>query len=118
MAQIETKYNCEACNYKCIYPAHWKQHIESEKHKNNGIRKTRSDKVLEPKCKHCEYTTNNLTCMKVHCLTQHSSKEERKKEFKYFCDKCDFGTYADILFTRHCETQKHTQQNQHLSPAK
>ena len=53
------------------------------------------------------YTTNNLTCMKVHCLTQHSSKEERKKEFKYFCDKCDFGTYADILFTRHCETNKH-----------
>jgi hypothetical protein len=32
------KYNCELCNYKCIYPAHWKQHIESEKHKNNGKR--------------------------------------------------------------------------------
>ena len=30
----ETKYNCQVCNYKCIYPAHWKQHIESEKHKN------------------------------------------------------------------------------------
>ena len=78
----ETKYQCEVCNYKCIYPAHWKQHINSEKHKNNGKRKTRSDKVLEPKCKHCEYKTNNLTCMKVHCLTQHSNKEERKKEFK------------------------------------
>jgi hypothetical protein len=67
MEQIDTKYNCETCNYKCIYPAHWKQHIESEKHKNNGIRKTRCDKVLEPKCKHCDYTTKNLTCMKVHC---------------------------------------------------
>ena len=105
--EIEAKYYCECCNYKCIYPAHWKQHIDSEKHKNNGKRKTRSDKVLEPKCKHCEYTTNNLTCMKVHCLTHHSTKEDRKKEFKYYCDKCDFGTYAEILFTRHCETKKH-----------
>ena len=35
------------------------------------------------------------------------TKEDRKKEFKYYCDKCDFGTYAEILFTRHCETKKH-----------
>jgi len=77
--ESETKYNCLVCNYKCIYPAHWKQPIESEKHKNNGKRKTRSDKVLEPKCKHCKYKTNNLTCMKVHCLTQHSNKEEKKR---------------------------------------
>jgi len=105
----EIKYNCECCNYKCLYPAHWKQHIESEKHKNQGKRKTRSDKVLEPKCKHCEYKTNNLTCMKVHNLTQHSSKEDRKINFKYYCDKCDFGTYADILFTRHNETKKHNE---------
>ena len=47
--------------------------------------------------------------MKVHCLTNHSSSEERKKEFKYYCEKCDFGTYAEILFTRHCETKKHIQ---------
>ena len=60
------KYYCECCNYQCLYPAHWKQHIESEKHKNQGKRKTRSDKVLEPKCKYCDYTTNNLTCMKIY----------------------------------------------------
>ena len=54
--EINTKYNCDLCKYKCIYPAHWKQHIESEKHTNNGKRKTRSDKVLEPKCKSVSYT--------------------------------------------------------------
>jgi len=27
----------------------------------------------------------------------------------YYCDKCDFGTYAEILFTRHCETKKHNE---------
>ena len=32
-------YHCECCNYKCIYPSHWKQHLECEKHKNNGKRK-------------------------------------------------------------------------------
>jgi hypothetical protein len=29
--EAEIKYNCEVCNYKCIYPAHLKQHIISEK---------------------------------------------------------------------------------------
>ena len=52
MEKTINKYNCDICNYNCIYPSHWKQHIESERHKNNGIRKPRSDKVLEPKCKH------------------------------------------------------------------
>ena len=105
--ETKTKYYCECCNYNCLYPAHWKQHIESEKHKNQGKRKPRSDKILEPKCKICNYITNNLTCMRVHILTNHSTNEERKKEFKYYCEKCDFGTFAEILFTRHNETKKH-----------
>ena len=25
----------------------------------------------------------------------------------FYCDKCDFGTFAEILFTRHLETKKH-----------
>ena len=57
MIEKEHTYYCECCNYKCMYPAHWKQHLECEKHKNNGIRKTRSDKVFEPNCKLCDYTT-------------------------------------------------------------
>jgi ribosomal protein L35 len=45
--------------------------------------------------------------MKTHILTHHSTKEERKNNMKYYCDKCDFGTNAEILFKRHLETQKH-----------
>jgi hypothetical protein len=45
--------------------------------------------------------------MKTHKLTKHSSKEEQKNGFKYYCDKCEFGTFGDILFTRHLETKKH-----------
>ena len=45
--------------------------------------------------------------MKTHQLTKHATTEERSKEFKFYCDKCDFGTFAEILFTRHLETKKH-----------
>jgi hypothetical protein len=101
----ETKYYCECCNYKCIYPAHWKQHLECEKHKNNGKRKTRSDKVLEPKCKLCDYTTTRTTNMKLHYLNNHANKEERKNGFKYYCEECDFGNFSKGLFKLHMDTK-------------
>lgn len=104
---VETKFYCQQCDYKCIYPAHWKQHIESDKHMNGGKRKPRCDKILQPKCELCSFETNNLTNMTTHKLTKHSSKEERKIGFKFYCEKCDFGTFAQILFTRHLETKKH-----------
>ena len=101
------KYCCEICNYKCKYQAHWKQHLDSDKHNNNGKRKTRCDKLLEPKCNLCSFTTNNLTNMKVHKLTKHSTVEDRQTEFKFYCLKCDFGTFAEILYNRHLTTNKH-----------
>jgi len=107
--ETETKYHCECCNYKCIYPAHWKQHVDSEKHKNNGKRKTRSDKVLEPKCKFCDYTTTRTTNMKLHYLNNHANKEDRKKEFKYYCEECDFGNFTKGLFNLHMQTKHNTQ---------
>ncbi len=101
----ETKYICDVCNYKCIYQSHWKQHIESDKHKNNGIRKPRSDKVLEPKCRLCDYKTNRTINMKLHYLNNHANKEERKKEFKYYCEECDFGNFSKSLFKLHMEVK-------------
>ena len=101
-----SKYNCPVCNYSCNYESHWKQHLESNKHKNNGIQ-TRSDKILENKCKFCPFESDKLTNMNTHTLTKHSTPEERKKKFTYYCDKCDFGTYTEILFKRHTETKKH-----------
>ena len=68
--------------------------------KFNGIcditRKTRSDKILEPKCKLCSFETNNNANMLVHVLTKHSTPERRKKEFKFYCEKCDFGTFTQL----------------------
>jgi ribosomal protein L35 len=100
------KYNCEECNYRCKYESLWKQHMSSKKHQNQD-RKQRSDKVLVEQCSMCSFIANNLTNMKVHRLTKHSKPEERKNEFKFYCDKCDFGTFVEILFSRHLETKKH-----------
>jgi hypothetical protein len=104
---LDAKFYCPDCDYKCLYPAHWKQHTESKKHKNKGVKGPRSDKILEPKCELCHFTTNNLTNMKTHKLTKHLSIEQRKSDFKYYCEKCDFGTFGEILYNRHLETKKH-----------
>ena len=99
--ETEYKYHCNLCNYHCIYPAHWKQHIDSEKHKNEGQRKVRSDKVFEPKCSLCDYTTTRTTNMKLHYLNHHANKQERKNKFKYYCEVCDFGHFTKGLYNLH-----------------
>jgi ribosomal protein L35 len=103
---MEKKYNCEKCQYKCNYLSEWNEHLLSKKHTGEK-RKPRNDKILEEQCKFCHYKSNKTTNMKLHILTHHSTKEEKKKECKFYCEKCDFGCFADILFKRHLETQKH-----------
>ena len=34
-----------------------------------------------------------------------TNKEERKKEFKYYCELCDFGNFSKGLFKLHMETK-------------
>jgi len=70
-------------------------------------KKKRSDKSLEEQRKFCDYKPTKTTNMKLHYLNKHTPKEERQKEFKFYCDKCDFGCFVNILFQRHLETQKH-----------
>jgi hypothetical protein len=51
------------------------------------------------------------TTLKQHILSKHSSIDEKKKEFKYYCEKCDFGAFAKKLYDQHCKTIKHKQKN-------
>jgi ribosomal protein L35 len=103
---METKYNCEKCQYKCNYISEWNEHLTCKKHTGEK-RKERCDKILVEKCTFCDYKSTKTSNMKLHILTHHSTKEDRKKEMKHYCDNCDFGTNATILFQRHLETQKH-----------
>lgn len=100
------KYKCMTCNFSCEYLAHWNEHLETKKHKNNGKR-VRGDGPKNTLCDICNYNASCNKNLKLHKLLRHGTPDERKKELKYYCDKCDFGTEIKILFERHLETEKH-----------
>lgn len=101
------KYKCDICTYECEYESQWKQHIETIKHINNGIkiRKITRNK----KCEICDYEAKNYSAIRNHYLSKHGTKEERKKEYPYYCVNCDSGTYTKCIFTKHCNSIKHKQ---------
>ena len=101
-----TSFNCEKCNLIFEFKSKYDKHLTSKKH--TGIpRKERTDKTYNPKCYKCNFESSNHTNMKVHLLTKHGTPEKRREEFTYYCDKCDFGTFTEILFMRHTDTLKH-----------
>lgn len=100
------KFVCEKCNYKCKFESHWNNHINTELHKT-GQRKIRSD-LKEPfKCDKCDYKTKNITTLKQHKLNEHSTIEEREKEFKFYCKICDLGSFSKDIFENHNKSEKH-----------
>lgn len=104
--EIKYKYVCDKCDYKCRFDCEWKKHCETTLHKT-GERKKKDNYKQPEKCKHCNYLTKNNFLMKKHVLNEHSTKDEKKKEFKYYCENCDFGTYSKDTFEVHKNTNKH-----------
>ena len=102
------KFICEKCNYKCKFESEWLKHCNTEIHKT-GIRKKiiRKNHKQAEKCIKCDYLTKNTFLMKKHRLNEHSTKEEREKEFKYYCTYCDFGTFSKDTLATHNNTNKH-----------
>ena len=45
--------------------------------------------------------------MNLHYLNKHATKEERQTGFTFYCDKCDFGCFVEVLYMRHIETKIH-----------
>ena len=102
----EFKYNCINCNYSCNENSKWEKHINTVKHLT-GHKKIRSDCKAPNKCLICKYETKNNIIFKQHNLNYHSNKEEREKEYNYYCKLCDFGTFYKNLFEKHNLTEKH-----------
>lgn len=100
------KYECEKCNFKTNIKSRWESHIRTELH-ITGTRKKRSDCKEPLQCDRCEYKTKNKTLLIQHKLNEHASIEERKKEFRYYCENCDYGTFSIDLYNRHIQTDKH-----------
>lgn len=100
------KHHCSQCDFSCDYNSSWEKHIATELHQT-GTRKKRND-IKDPyKCEHCEYQTKNVMTFKKHKLNAHSNKETRRKEFKFYCDYCDLGTFSKDTFNSHNDSQKH-----------
>jgi hypothetical protein len=106
MEEIKYKYNCEKCDYQCRFDCEWKKHCETTLHKT-GKRKKKENYKQSEKCNNCGYNTKNNFLMKKHVLNEHSTKEEREKEFKYYCKSCDFGTFSKDTYEVHTNTNKH-----------
>ena len=103
---VKYKYTCKQCKFNTNYESQWLKHTNTTKHKT-GKRKTRSDKIGPIKCTLCKHVSLNNANMKIHVLNNHSSKEERKKGFKYYCKYCDYGSFAKTSYNTHINTKKH-----------
>ena len=97
------KYKCENCKFYCNEISKWEKHIETEKHKTGK----RADYKGEYKCDKCQYENKNVFAFKQHILNNHSSIEEKKKEYTYFCDLCGFGTFSENSLNIHNNSKKH-----------
>ncbi|ARF12267.1 hypothetical protein Klosneuvirus_4_82 [Klosneuvirus KNV1] len=100
------KYKCEKCNFASNYKSALNKHYTTELHKT-GKRKTRSDTIEPHTCNKCNYKNKNIIAYKKHMLNEHSNKETREKEFKYYCKYCDIGTFSKDTYNEHLETDKH-----------
>ena len=104
------KYYCEKCNYgtdiKNSINLHNKSllHLTGVAGKRN-IKEEDKKKIYE--CKDCDFITKNKNNYFVHKLNNHSTKEERKEQYKYYCELCDFGVLSESLFEKHKETKTH-----------
>ncbi len=109
----EYKFICNVCNFKTNSLATYEIHENTGKHKLGGIRKTRRDKKPENeiKCNYCDYKNQNIGNLKSHELRNHCSIDDKEKKFKYYCKKCDFGTFAKTQYENHLKTDKHIKNN-------
>ena len=106
MEEKEYRYKCEKCEFYTNAQSAYKIHVSSEKH-TNGKRAIRCDKKYPEKCPKCNYKPTGYTTFLQHTLINHSTKEERKEKFPYFCEKCDYGTFSEKYFDNHKKTDKH-----------
>ena len=93
------KYNCECCKLYTSSTSIWLKHLGSAKHKRNG-------QPAFHKCVLCDFETKTAWNFKLHNLSQHSTKEERRKS-KYYCDICDKVFFSPLYHDSHMKGIKH-----------
>jgi hypothetical protein len=102
------RFSCEKCKFFTNSKTAFNNHCITGKHLT-GERKVRCDKQSIDQCPQCDFKSKNITNMKSHILNNHKTKEDRKKEFKYYCEMCDFGSFIETSFDIHKKSKKHIQ---------
>ncbi len=107
------KYICEKCNYETNLKHLLEQHNQTYKHKTGKHGKCLLMKKEKEvfKCLDCEFKTTNQNNYLSHNLNNHLGQEERKKEFKYYCENCDFGVFTESSFEKHKLSLRHKRLN-------
>ena len=100
-------FKCEKCKFGTHYKQAFDRHNLTGKHINGQI--TRIHKIPpELTCNICNnYKTDNIFNLNIHKLNNHSTSQERKDKFKYYCEKCDFGGFSSTSINAHIKTKKH-----------
>ena len=105
------KFICEKCNYKTNIKSLILQHYKTELHKTGE----RGKKLIKEKeifsCNKCDFSSTNKNNYLTHKLNNHSTKEERKQQFKYYCDNCDFGVFTESSLEIHKHSLRHNRLN-------
>ena len=98
-------FYCDKCDFECKFFSRLKIHEQTILHQT-GKKKQRSDFKGIRKCDKCDYQTEYIINLKKHILNSHATRENREKEFKFFCKLCDFGTFSVDMMKIHKDTKK------------
>ena len=111
MAEVNYKFYCEKCKYGTNIKHLILQHNETVLHLTGKRGNKRIKEIEIYQCLECEYNSKNKNNYVTHTLNNHSIKEERKKQFKYYCNNCDFGVFTESSFEKHKSSLRHKRLN-------
>ncbi len=99
---------CSKCNYGTNFKQSYERHILSGLHLT-GTKTIIPKTIITYTCDQCnDFQTKNKYNYISHQLNYHSTKEERKEKYKFYCDTCDFGVFSKKLIDIHVKTKKHS----------
>ncbi len=95
-------------NYKFYSSHESKQNLSNSSNLANNVVK---DKILSQNkrfcCNSCNYKTDVKITFINHTLAKHSTPEQRRLKYPYYCAKCDIGAMSPSIFETHCLSQTH-----------
>ena len=93
---------CEICQFQAIRPAEFIRHVNSNKHKRNGVKI--KDTIY--RCDKCDKILANHFSYKIHQIQIHGTLEEKLKQ-RYYCEICDKVFISKLYMDNHINGIRH-----------